>query len=212
MTKRKTKDQREYQKVKVYTKTGDKGITSLFGGKRVPKFSLRIEAVGTVDELSSAIGVVIAEIQKSKGKSQTLPAGRQDYSSKVKKMLNQVQHDLFDIGASIANPNPKYPKETSEFLEKRVQSFEKLIDKMAEVIPDFQCFILPGVGKTGSQLHVCRTIARRAERRIIELSENEKVTPDIIVYMNRLSDLLFTMARFINFKEKKKETIWQLQF
>lgn len=194
-------DLRAYAKVKVYTKTGDKGETSLFGGKRVPKFSLRVEAYGTVDELNSAIGVAIAHVSSSK--YQVL---------RIKKELIKIQHDLFDIGSSLANPNPKYPKETSEFIQKKVQEFEKLIDAMAEVIPDFQCFILPGAGKAGAHLHLCRTIARRAERRIIELSRKEPINPDIIIYVNRLSDMLFTMARFVNYKEKKKETIWHQQF
>ena len=187
--------------LKVYTKTGDKGETSLFGGKRVLKYSLRVEAYGTVDELNSAIGVAISQIKSSKKEIKN-----------VKKELIKFQHDLFDIGASLANPNPKYPKETSEFLQKRVSEFEKLIDKMAEEIPDFQCFILPGVGKVGSELHLCRTIARRAERRVIELAAEETINRDIIIYLNRLSDLLFTLARFVNFKEKKKEVIWQEQF
>src|SRR5205823_3681639 len=147
-------DARAYQDVKVYTKTGDKGETSLFGGKRVPKYDIRVESYGTVDELNSAIGVAVAEVQSSKFKVQS-----------IAKELIQIQHDLFDIGASLANPVPKYPKETSVFLQKRVASFEPFIDKLAAQIPYFHCFILPGGARGSAYLHLCRTIARRAERR-----------------------------------------------
>ncbi len=174
----------------IYTRKGDKGETSLFGGKRVKKFSLRVETYGTVDELNSSIGVAIANV------------------SSIKKELTKIQNDLLHIGSTLANPSAKKLLE----LEKRVLEFEKLIDKMTEKMPVLRNFILPGGGKAGSILHLSRTICRRAERRIVELADKEEVDENIIKYLNRLSDLLFTMARFVNHKEKKKETIWNKQY
>ncbi len=183
--------------VKIYTKTGDKGETSLFGGKRVSKADPRVEAYGTVDELNSAIGIAIAEAQNSKLKAQ-------NNSSKLKTELEKIQNDLFDIGSTLANPKAK----PIERLEKRVEDFETMIDEMTKELPELRNFILPGGGMSGSQLHFARTICRRAERRIVELSQKDSVDKSIVMYFNRLSDLLFTMARFVNHKEKQKETIW----
>ena len=176
----------------VYTRTGDHGKTSLYQGKRVSKANLRIEAIGTVDELNSAIGVALAQV--SSIKYQVLS---------IKKELIKAQNDLFDIGANLANPSSKVSN-----LEKRAKEFEKEIDKLEKKLPELKNFILPGGSLEGSQLHFARTIARRAERRIVELSEKENVESSIIIYINRLSDLLFMIARFVNQKEKKKEAIW----
>ena len=185
----------------IYTRTGDKGQTSLFNGQRVSKDDLRVEAYGTVDELNSAICMVIAESQKSKVKSQK-------YNSKVKSELVRIQNDLFEIGSLLADTeNGKWKMENGK-LEKRVKDFENEIDDMTEKMPALSNFILPGGGKTGSILHFARTVARRAERRVVSLSKSEKVNNNVIMYLNRLSDLLFTMSRFINYKEKQKEIIW----
>lgn len=173
----------------IYTRTGDKGKTSLYQGKRVSKGNLRIEAVGSVDELNSAIGVALSEVRSQK--------------SEVRKELERIQNDLFEIGGALANPGSKIK------LTKRVQEFENTIDKLENSLPPLSNFILPGGGRTGSCLHLSRTIARRAERRIIELFEKEGVESSIIVYMNRLSDLLFMFARFVNHKEKRKEILWK---
>lgn len=172
----------------VYTRTGDKGKTSLYAGKRVLKSDKRIEAIGSVDELNSAIGVAISEISG------------QEYQVSLK----QIQNDLFDIGGALANPSSKL-----EQLTDRVAHFEKTIDKLEKELPRLENFILPGGGKLGALLHFARTIARRAERRVIDLSLENKVQDEIIVYLNRLSDLLFMFARYINFKEKRRETIWK---
>ena len=181
----------------IYTRTGDKGQTSLFNGQRVLKSSLRVEAYGTVDELNSAIGIVIAEIQNSKFKTQ-------NYKSKVKIELIKIQNDLFSIGSALASTGSS----NLGYLRNRVKAFEKEIDEMTEEMPELMNFILPGGGKTGSMLHFARTVSRRAERRVVALDEREKVDKNIIMYLNRLSDLLFTMARFVNYKEKQKEIIW----
>lgn len=181
----------------IYTRTGDKGKTSLMSGQRVSKADLRVETYGTVDELNSAIGVVISEIKNSKGKSQ-------NYKSKLKSELVKIQNDLLEIGSNLANPASKQ----LNYLEKRVKEFEKFIDEMTGGMPPLKNFILPGGGKTGAILHLARSISRRAERKIVELNNKQTIDNNIIIYVNRLSDLLFTMARFSNFKEKKKETLW----
>lgn len=173
----------------IYTKTGDRGQTGLFSGKRVSKASLRIEAIGTVDELNSVIGFAISNIKNQK--------------SNMTKELIEIQRDLFIIGATLANPKQKND------LSKRIKKFEDLIDQMTNNLPPLFNFILPGGGMAGSSLHIARTIARRAERRIVSLSHKEKVAEDIRIYINRLSDLFLTMSRYINHKEKRKEIIWK---
>lgn len=183
----------------IYTKTGDKGETGLFSGIRVSKASLRIESIGTIDELNSTIGFVISQITNSKSPAK----GEARQRRQITKELIEIQKDLFKVGAALANPNQKIN------LSKRTKEFENLIDKMTKELPPLFNFILPGGGITGSSLHIARTIARRAERRIVSLSSKEKVQNDIIVYLNRLSDLFLTMSRFINQKEKQKETIWK---
>jgi len=185
--------------LKIYTRTGDKGETSLFGGKRVKKYSLRVETYGTVDELNSAIGVAIAQSQKLKIKDQK-------YISNITNELEQIQHDLFDIGSALSNPNAQQ----LEWLRTRIDEFEKLIDSLTEKLPELRNFILPGGSLIGSQIHLARTICRRAERRIVELAQKEDIDKFIIKYVNRLSDLLFTIARFVNQKEKKREIIWRI--
>ena len=176
---------------KIYTRTGDKGKTSLFGGKRVPKSDLRVEILGTIDELNSMIGVAIAEVQS--------------YSLKLKVELIKIQNDLLDVGSALASPQG----EALQGLKKRIKEFEELIDLMTAQMPKLSNFILPGGGKAGAMLHLARAVCRRAERRAAELNNKQKIDNNVIIYFNRLSDLLFTMARFANFKEKKKEIIWR---
>lgn len=180
----------------IYTRTGDKGKTSLFSGQRVSKDDLRVETYGTIDELNSAIGVAIAEMKNEE--------------LKVKNELERIQNDLLDIGSALANPQGLALRS----LGKRVKEFEDFIDKMTEQMPPLKNFILPGGSKAGAMIHLARAISRRAERRIVELAgknpstSSGRVDNNIIIYLNRLSDLLFTMARFANFREKKKEIIW----
>ena len=180
--------------MKIYTRTGDKGQTSLVNGKRVSKASDRVDAYGTVDELNSVLGVVIAYLRASqKG---------------LVKELENIQHDLFEIGAVLATPASSIQQTVFSKLRKRVETFERVIDGLTKTLPPLKNFILPGGGKAGPHLHMARTVCRRAERRIIALSEKEQVDDEIIKYFNRLSDLLFTMARFVNQRQKKKETVW----
>lgn len=177
----------------IYTRTGDKGKTSLFDGTRVLKSNKRVGTYGTIDELNSMIGAAIAEIK--------------DLRFEIKEVtdeLEKIQHDLFDIGSALATPHPL----PVEGLEKRPKEFEKLIDDLTKKMPEITYFILPGGGKAGSFLHVCRTITRRAERQLVSLMQKDKVDDEIVTYLNRLSDLLFTMARYVNHVEKKKEIKW----
>lgn len=175
----------------IYTRTGDTGKTALFNGKRVFKSDLRVSTYGTIDELNSTVGVVIAELQAK--------------SKIVKKDLEEIQHDLFDIGASLAFPSSP----PIEGLKNRAEEFEKSIDTMTKDMPDLKNFILPGGGKAGSMLHVARTQARRVERMVVELMQKEEIDEQIVKYINRLSDLFFTMARFVNHLEKHSEIKWK---
>ena len=171
--------------MKIYTKTGDRGQTSLFGGTRVSKDDARIEAYGTVDELNSFIGLARAS---------ALP-------SDVDAQLLQVQADLFDIGARLASPG------TSRFAgvsEERITDLEHAIDAMESELAPLTSFILPGGSLGAAQLHVARTICRRAERRVVAL-ENEDTT---ITYLNRLSDYLFVAARFANLRDGTPDVPW----
>lgn len=173
----------------IYTKTGDKGKTSLFDGKRVLKSDKKVETYGTIDELNSAIGAASAFVR----------------NRLIKQALEEIQNDLLEIGSSLA-VSSTLPVDQ---LKNRPVELEKLIDKLTKQLPPLNQFILPGGGKGGSLLHVARTIARRAERRVVGLSKTENVDEVIIIYLNRLSDLLFTMARFVNHKERQKEKIWR---
>lgn len=194
--------------VKIYTKTGDKGETSLYGGKRVSKADLRVEAYGAIDELSSAIGVVLAEMQKAKIKMR-------NYMVKIKNELERMPHDLYEIAALLATPHDTQVakgqvihKKLPQHLQERTKEIEQYIDALTEKLPPLHAFILPGGGRVGSLLHQARTICRRAERRIVALARKDDIPSEILIYMNRLSDLLFMVARFVNHKEKHKEILW----
>ncbi len=183
--------------MKIYTKTGDKGETGLFGNGRVPKDSLRIEAYGTIDELNSFIGLTITEIK----------------DENVKELLLEIQNELFVISTDLATPSIEKDeklkiKRTSEdfYLSK-----EKEIDNYEEKLEKLKNFILPGGSKGASYLHICRTICRRAERRTVSLSKAEKVNENILIYLNRLSDLLFVLSRFENNVSNHPDVIWESQ-
>jgi cob(I)alamin adenosyltransferase len=176
----------------IYTRTGDKGDTSLFDGSRVLKSHPRVETYATIDELNSLLGEVVAFLPKAK-------------FTKLSKDIETIQHDLFAIGSALAMPHPL----PVVGLDKRPKEFEEMIDVMTKKMPELKNFILPGGGKSGALLHVARTHARRAERRLVALLEHEEVDPHILKYLNRLSDLLFTMARYVNYQTKEKEIIWR---
>jgi cob(I)alamin adenosyltransferase len=164
---------------KVYTKTGDKGETSLVGGARVSKASPRVEAYGDVDELNSIIGLSRAALQ----------------DDQIDEALSLIQNDLFTLGADLASPSQiEVPRIQTSFIE----TLEELSDRFLAELEPLKEFILPGGSKAGATLHLARTVARRAERRAVRLSETEDVNELAVIYLNRLSDLLFILARVVN--------------
>lgn len=170
--------------MKIYTKTGDKGETGLLGGERVSKSSLRIEAYGTIDELNSFIGLAINEV----------------IDKSIKKLLTKIQNQLFIVGSDLAAPkSKKTPKlKIKRTPKKFYRDLEKAIDFYEGKLEPLRNFILPGGSKAGSLLHICRTITRRAERRVVALNDAVKVGDNIIIFLNRLSDLFFVLARYEN--------------
>lgn len=181
--------------MKIYTKGGDKGETGLFGGERVSKNSPRIEAYGTIDELNSFIGLAVTEVK----------------SEDLKNLLLVVQNQLFTLGSDLATPlnekNKKYdiPRVTEKFFEE----IEKQIDKFDALLEPLQNFILPGGTKSASLLNICRTVCRKAERRVVALHASEQTGVNIIIFLNRLSDLFFVLARYENMISGIPDTIWK---
>lgn len=184
---------------KIYTRTGDKGDTGLVGGKRVSKDSPRLWAYGTVDELNSAIG--LARVFNAEKKS--VPA------MKVEKLLARVQNDLFNLGAELATLPKDFRKGMPRVEAKDITALEKLMDELNAELGPLQEFILPGGSKTGAALHVARTICRRAERFCVRLARKENIGDCVVPYLNRLSDTLFVLARWINRKQGVKEVYWK---
>jgi len=181
--------------LKIYTKTGDKGTTSLIGGTKVPKSHLRIEAYGTVDELNSYIGLCKDLLT--------------DKKSKI--ILQEIQDRLFTIGSSLACDPEKEPKmKIPDLKEEDITLLEKQIDGMNETIPPMKSFILPGGHPSVSHLHIARCICRRAERCCVRLEfEKEEIESIIIKYLNRLSDHLFVLARYTSHQLKAEEIPWK---
>lgn len=184
-----------HMKSMLYTRTGDTGETSLVGGQRVAKDSLRLESYGTVDELSSQLGVV---------------AAAQGVSDEVKGQLQQIQNELFNIGGYLATaPGDAEPPCPSLEGGAMIQDLEGWIDTLDEQTPKIRAFVLPGGHPAAALAHVARTVCRRAERNILALSRKEHVDPAVIRFVNRLSDYLFAAARYINFTNGVAEIVWQ---
>lgn len=178
--------------VKIYTKTGDSGTTSLFGGQRVNKNSARIKAYGNVDELNSLMGAILSE----------------GPSKNISKKLLRIQEELFVLGADLSSPlsvKVKIPRISKSYISR----LEKEIDGLDKQLPTLRNFILPGGSSVGSKLHLARTIARRAERSIVDLSNQEKINSSILPYINRLSDWFFVLARYVNKLENISEKVWK---
>jgi cob(I)alamin adenosyltransferase len=180
--------------MKIYTKTGDTGETGLFAGPRVRKDDPRIEAYGTVDELNTILGLARCE---------SLPA-------EIDSFLAGVQNELFDLGAELATPDPK-TRGTNLISNTQVTALEKAIDRFEANLPILKTFILPGGSRGAAWLHLARTVCRRAERRVVTLmhGQGENVSGTILVYLNRLSDLLFVLARAVNAAAGQADVKWQ---
>lgn len=172
---------------KIYTRTGDKGTTGLGDGSRVEKDDIRVEAFGTVDELNSAIGTVLAC----------------DIPETIHRCLTDIQHDLFDLGGELCIPGHTILSEAD------ISRLETRVDELNAELPALKEFILPAGGMATSHCHLARTICRRAERRVLSLSREQSINPIALRYLNRLSDLLFVIARVLARHENGREVLWQ---
>ena len=184
--------------MKIYTKTGDRGETALYGGTRVSKASARVESYGTIDELNSFIGFAKTEIN----------------NEKVLDQLRKIQFDLFTLGSESATPTDKLTlangksRLTLMISETEIEELEQWMDEFESELEPLQYFILPGGGKSATSLHICRTVCRRAERSLVFLNETEEVRSELIKYLNRLSDYLFVLARYISKINGETEEYW----
>lgn len=178
--------------MKIYTKKGDEGKTSLIGGSRVAKYHLRIEAYGTVDELNSIIGVINDQVT----------------DEHTREILKETQDRLFTVGSSLASDPAKSKMSIPDLKEADVELLEKEMDCMNEALPELKNFILPGGHLAGSFCHVARCTCRRAERLAVHLSDNEEVDPLVLKYLNRLSDYFFVLARYLGHLNNAEETVW----
>jgi cob(I)alamin adenosyltransferase len=181
--------------MKIYTKTGDKGETGLFGGDRVLKSSIRIEAYGTIDELNSFIGLAVIDIK----------------TEEIRSLLQDIQNDLFTLGSDLAAPDNE---KTQKMMIKRVSEvmylkLEQEIDRFEEELKPLKNFILPGGTRGASLLHICRTVCRRAERLATALKSAEGINENIIIYLNRLSDLMFVLSRYENSRSGVPDIKWR---
>ena len=183
--------------MKIYTKTGDKGDTGLIDGSRISKSDLRIIAYGEVDEANSHIGLIISSIEKN------------SIFDDVRKILLNVQQDLFVLGAELANPNTL---KDDNMLVKRemISTIEKYIDNFESELVPITYFILPGGSIESSLLHICRTVVRRAETSAVALAKVQKINQEILTYLNRISDLFFVLARVTNKRQKRDDIPWKL--
>ena len=177
--------------MKVYTKTGDAGTTSLVGGKRVPKDCARLESYGTVDELNAHVGLLLTYVSENQDRE----------------CLISIQNRLFVVGAQLATEAPNVP--SSVITDDDVTNLENNIDKASEGLPKWRGFTLPGGCREAAEAHVCRTVCRRAERRILTLNFEEKVDPQLLKYINRLSDYFYVLALRLNFLHGTEEILWK---
>jgi cob(I)alamin adenosyltransferase len=178
--------------MKIYTRTGDMGDTSLFGGKRVPKSTLRVDAYGTVDELNAQLGVIRAL----------------NPLAEMNDLLEKIQNQLFILGADLAAPFDSAPADLKRIQQNEIQSLEEVIDRFDAQLEPLKSFILPGGSLVSAQLHIARSICRRTERAVDALGRKEEIGKFPLMYLNRLADLLFVAARYINKLEDREEIKW----
>jgi cob(I)alamin adenosyltransferase len=185
---------------RIYTKGGDKGETGLAGGQRVPKDSKRIEAYGTVDELNALVGIAHLSCQEQ--------LGRDPQMGLLISMIRRVQHELFNLGSILATrPEDVHPNQ-ARITQAEVAQLEREIDAMNEDLPPLRSFVLPGGTRLNAELHLARTVCRRAERALVALSREESVPPETIQYLNRLSDAMFVWSRWANHVLRVPEVLW----
>lgn len=188
-------------KIKIYTRKGDNGTTSLFTGERINKNHPFIEALGAVDEGNSSLGIAISLLPTT-----------DPVLIKAKTQLETIQHALFDVGAALATPRRSQETqkvERTSFDSEATSQLEKWIDEMEEHLSPLKTFILPGGHPAGAVLHLSRTMIRRAERKVLPLYEQADVNQNVLIYLNRLSDYLFVLSRFVNHYLRVPETQWQ---
>ena len=188
--------------MKIYTKTGDTGETSLFDNSRVSKADPRVDAYGEVDEVNACLGAALATIR-------SYPAEAGLHDGDIAEVLETIQKDLFAVGARLADPSSRIAERVTKaaITAQQIELLETTIDRLEEELPPLRRFILPGGSSAGALLHLARTVCRRAERRVIGLGP-DAVEAGVIVYLNRLSDLLFVMARAVNHRAGVPETEW----
>ena len=179
--------------MKIYTKTGDTGGTGLFGGARIPKDSPRIDAIGTIDELNACVGTARSQIR----------------DAEIDNLLHRIQNELFNIGADLATLDSHAKSNQLRISEDFVGALENDIDRLENELAPLRNFILPGGSVAGSTLHFARTVCRRSERSVVTLAESESINPAILPYLNRLSDFLFVLARFVNYRQEQPEPSWE---
>lgn len=186
---------------RVYTRTGDDGMTALVGGKRVPKDAARIEAYGAIDELNAVVGLTRAWNEEGRGE--------RELHLKLDAMLQEIQQELFDLGSELATPEDFTYQGMHRMGEDEVTRIERVIDECQKELEPLKSFILPGGGRISAQLHQCRTVCRRAEREILRLSRVEDVGEWPLRYVNRLSDLFFVLGRWVGRNLGETEYLWQ---
>jgi cob(I)alamin adenosyltransferase len=182
--------------VKIYTRGGDAGETSLYGAGRTSKAAVRVEAMGAVDELNASLGWVASQLE----------------AGATRARLEALQHDLFVLGADLATPPAREGRarpETPPLPVERISEMERWIDEASGLLPELRAFVLPGGAPTGAALHLARTVCRRAERAVVRLAESEPLDRAVIAYLNRLSDLLFVLARLENHRVGTGDVEWR---
>jgi cob(I)alamin adenosyltransferase len=189
---------------KVYTRTGDQGMTDLVGGERIPKDALRIESYGTVDELQAVLGALRAAL------GEAMESGRlPEVCREAVGCLHRVQQDLFDLGSTLATPPRHLERVKSPITGERIGWLEETMDRWNEEIPPLRSFVLSGGGRFSALGHVARTVCRRCERTVIRLAREDEVPSEVLSYLNRLSDFLFVLARHLARTFGEEEPLWE---
>jgi cob(I)alamin adenosyltransferase len=181
---------------RVYTRGGDQGETSLIGGERVSKASLRLDCYGTVDETNATLGLVAEALATSAAGPHLLP------------IVRRVQNELFNLGAELATASPEMREKLPRVEQRHIDALERDIDAVNDDLPALKTFVLPGGGWASAYFHLARTVSRRAERLVVALAAGEDIGPLPVRYLNRLSDALFVWGRWATFKEGREEALW----